>query len=78
LLENRHEAVKEGAAYWGEKVAWKVWKQASLHRWMYNMGNQKMKHLLLNKMYKGWTQHRADLNFANKTFNEMWREKHPN
>lgn len=76
LLDNRHQAVKEGVAHWSEKVAWKAWKQASLSRKMMNMGNQKLKNWMVNKVFKGWTQRRADLNFAGKTFNEMWREKH--
>ena len=37
LLENRHEAVEEGQASFGEKVAWKFWKQAMLHRKLMNM-----------------------------------------
>jgi L-lactate dehydrogenase complex protein LldF len=78
LLENRHEAVESGEAPWGEKVAWKVWKQASLHRGMMNMGNQKLKNWMVNKVFKGWTTNRADLNFAGKTFNQMWREKEGN
>jgi iron-sulfur cluster-binding protein len=76
LLENRHEAVKEGEVHWGEKFAWKIWKKASLNRKMMNMGNQKMKNWMVNKVFKGWTNRRAELNFAGKTFNEMWREKH--
>mgnify|MGYP001191706845 FL=1 len=76
LLENRHEAVKEGDVHWGEKIAWKVWKKASTNRKMMNMGNQKMKNWMVNKVFKGWTHRRAELNFAGKTFNEMWREKH--
>jgi L-lactate dehydrogenase complex protein LldF len=75
LLENRHDAVEKGEAPWGEKVAWKVWKQASLHRGMMNMGNQKLKNWMVNKVFKGWTTNRADLDFAGKTFNQMWREK---
>jgi L-lactate dehydrogenase complex protein LldF len=75
LLENRHDAVTHGDAAWGEKIAWKVWKQASLHRGMMNMGNQKLKNWMVNKVFKGWTTNRADLNFAGKTFNEMWKEK---
>src|SRR6478735_2813510 len=71
LLENRHDAVTHGDVTWGEKVAWKVWKQASLHRGMMNMGNQKLKNWMVNKVFKGWTTNRADLNFAGKTFNEM-------
>jgi len=76
LLENRHEAVEEGDAGWGEKIAWKVWKQSSLHRSMMNMGNRKIKNWMVNKVFKGWTAHRADLDFSEKTFNELWKEKH--
>jgi L-lactate dehydrogenase complex protein LldF len=76
LLENRHEAVESGHPAWGEKIAWKVWKQASLHRGLMNTGNQKMKNWMVNKVFKGWTAHRADLDFSRKTFNEQWKEKH--
>ena len=76
LLENRHEAVEEGDAGWGEKVAWKVWKQSSLSRKMMNMGSRKMKNWMVNKVFKGWTAHRGDLDFSEKTFNELWKEKH--
>lgn len=75
LLENRYEAVEQGDASWSEKVAWKVWKQVSLHRNMMNMGNSKMKSWMINKVFKGWTTYRADLDFPAKTFNEMWRDK---
>jgi len=75
LLENRHEAVEEGDASWGEKIAWKVWKQSSLHRKMMNMGNRKIKNWMVNKVFKGWTAHRANLDFSAKTFNELWKEK---
>ena len=78
LLENRKEAVEEGDAGWSEKIAWKVWKQSSLHRSMMNMGNRKIKNLLVNKIFKGWTLHRGDLDFAPKTFNEMWRQRKEN
>lgn len=76
LLENRHEAVESGASPWGEKVAWKMWKQASLHRTMMNMGNEKLKNWMVNKVFKGWTRNRAELHFTGKTFNEMWKAKH--
>lgn len=77
LLENRHEAVNSGTAGWSEKMAWKVWKKASLSRKMMNMGNQKLKNWTVNKLFKGWTAHRGDLDFPEKTFNELWKEKHP-
>jgi L-lactate dehydrogenase complex protein LldF len=75
LLENRYESVKEGDAAMSERVAWKVWKQASLHRSMMNMSNGKMKNKIVNSLFKGWTQHRTDLDFSQKTFNEMWKER---
>jgi len=29
-------------------------------------------------MFKAWTKHRADLNFSQKTFNQMWKEERGN
>jgi L-lactate dehydrogenase complex protein LldF len=75
LLENRHEAVDSGSASWTEKIAWKVWKKSSLNRTMMNMGNGKIKNWAVNKLFKGWTAHRGDLDFSAKTFNEMWKER---
>lgn len=75
LLENRHEAVVEGNSTLAERVAWKAWKQASLHRSMMNMGNGKLKNWVVNGVFKGWTAHHGNLDFSQKTFNEMWKEK---
>lgn len=75
LLENRKESVEEGDAGWTEKIAWKLWKRASLNRGMMNMGSQSIKNRVVNKMFKGWTRHRADLDFAPKTFNQLWKQK---
>ena len=76
LLENRHEAVQEGAVGWMEKMAWKGWKQASLHRKWMNMGNAKIKNWFINRVFRGWNRHRADLHFPDKSFNQRWVEKH--
>jgi L-lactate dehydrogenase complex protein LldF len=75
LLDNRHEAVTQGASTLAERIAWKAWKTASLNRTMMNMGSGKMKNWVVNKVFKGWTAHRADLDFSQKTFNEMWKER---
>jgi L-lactate dehydrogenase complex protein LldF len=75
LLENRYEAVEQNYSGWSEKIAWKVWKQASLSRMLMNAGNQKMKNWMVNKLFKKWTEHRSDLNFAEKTFNQLWKQK---
>lgn len=74
LLDNRHEAVVQGNSSLAERIAWKAWKTASLNRVMMNAGNGKMKNWIVNKIFKGWTAHRADLDFSSKTFNEMWKE----
>ncbi len=76
LLENRYESVVDGGASVSEHVAWKLWKQASLSRKIMNMSNGKLKNKIVNGLFKSWTKHRADLNFSEKTFNKMWKEKH--
>lgn len=76
LLDNRHEAVLQGSSSLGERVAWKAWKTASLNRIMMNMGNGRMKNWVVNKVFKGWTAHRSELDFSQKTFNELWKEQH--
>lgn len=76
LLENRNEAVQSGAVSFGEKIAWKMWKMASLSRGMMNMSNGKMKNWMVNKIFKGWQKNRSELHFSQKTFNEMWKERY--
>jgi L-lactate dehydrogenase complex protein LldF len=75
LLENRHEAVEQGGMPFGEKFAWKLWRRASLNRRMMNMGNGKIKNWVVNKVAKGWNRQRSDLDFSQKTFNELWKER---
>lgn len=75
LLENRYESVQQGSSSISERLAWKAWKTASLNRSMMNMGNGKLKNWVVNKVFKGWTTHRSELHFSQKTFNELWREQ---
>jgi L-lactate dehydrogenase complex protein LldF len=75
LLENRHEAVNEGVSSLGERLAWKAWKTASMSRGMYNIGNGKLKNFVVNHAFKGWKEHRADLQFSDKTFNQLWLDR---
>ena len=78
LLDNRKDAAEEGLATITEKAAWKLWKFASLHRGMMNMGNGPLKNKVVNGIFKDWSKHRSDLNFSQKTFNEMWKERNKN
>jgi L-lactate dehydrogenase complex protein LldF len=77
LLDNRHEAVVQGMSSMGERLAWKCWKLASLNRSMLNMGSARIKNWVVNRVFKGWTAHRSELDFAKQTFNEWWKEQHP-
>ncbi|MFI5132933.1 MAG: LutB/LldF family L-lactate oxidation iron-sulfur protein [Chitinophagales bacterium] len=76
LLENRHEAVDEGHSSFGERIAWKMWKQAMLHRRLMNTGTSKMKNWVVNTLLKDWKRHRGEMEFPKKSFNQMWKEKH--
>ena len=78
LLDNRKEAAEEGMATIAEKAAWKMWKFASMHRGIMNIGNGPLKNKVVNGIFKGWSKHRSDLNFSKKTFNEMWKERSKN
>ena len=51
LLDNRHEAVMKGSSTIAERIAWKIWKTASLNRSMMNMGIGKMKNWVVNKVF---------------------------
>lgn len=75
LLDNRKKSVQEGYSTFTERMAWKAWRLASLKRGMMNLGNGSIKNKIVNGMFKGWTNSRAELNFSRKTFNELWREK---
>lgn len=75
LLENRHESVEQGETSFSERMAWKVWKLASLRRSMMNMGNGSLKNKVVNGLFTDWTKHRAPLTFSPKTFNQLWKER---
>jgi len=78
LLENRHEAVDEGDSSFAERTGWKLWKQAMLNRSMMNIGNRKIKNWVVNTLLKGWKQHRSEMEFPKRSFNQMWKEKYGN
>ena len=75
LLENRKDSVEEGLTSLTEKMAWKLWKLASLKRGLMNLGNGDMKNKVVNMLFKGWSKHRSELDFNKKTFNQMWKEQ---
>jgi L-lactate dehydrogenase complex protein LldF len=75
LLENRHEAVDEGNASFGEKMAWKFWKKAMLSRRIMNLGSAPVKNWVVNSFVKEWKKNRSELQFPKKSFNQLWKER---
>jgi len=75
LLENRHESVEEGYGSFAEKMGWKAWKQGMLHRFWMNSAGGRVKNWVVNSVLKGWKEHRGEMNFPAKSFNQQWQEK---
>lgn len=75
LLENRHEAVESGHTDFSERMAWKMWRQGMLRRGWMNMASGPIKAWVVNKLVKGWSANRSQLEFPKKSFNQSWREK---
>ncbi len=78
LLENRHEAVDEGNSSFVERTAWKMWKQGMLRRKWMNMAGGATKNWVVNSLVKGWKEHRGNMEFPKKSFNQLWKEKYGN
>nr|MCU0334498.1 [Fe-S]-binding protein [Chitinophagaceae bacterium] len=70
-----HEAVRQGESNLAERLAWKAWKTASLSRTMMNLGNGRLKNRVVNRLFTAWKKQHADLDFAPKTFNQLWKEQ---
>ena len=75
LLENRAEAVESGASTFAERTAWKLWKQAMLHRPLMNAAPGKVKGWVVNTFVKDWKKHRSELKFPDKSFSQQWQER---
>jgi len=78
LLENRHEAVDHGNSSFAERMAWKMWKQGMLRRKWMNMAGGSTKNWIVNNLLKGWKEHRGEIDFPKKSFNQAWKEKYGN
>lgn len=75
LLENRHEAVDDGNSTFSEKMAWKFWKKAMLNRRLMNTGSGKIKSWIVNTFVKDWKKHHGEIEFPQKSFNQLWKER---
>jgi L-lactate dehydrogenase complex protein LldF len=76
LLYNRHESVEEGLSAKSEKWIYIFWKKAMLKRGLMNKGGAKAKNFVLQNFFrKSWGDRRELPKIAEKSFNELWKEK---
>ena len=75
LLDNRHSAVEQGLNPFTEKMMWKGWEQAMLHRPLMNLAKGNWKNYLTTKFGKAWTAIHGPINFPDKSFNQQWKDK---
>ncbi len=75
LLENRHEAVEQKNYTVAERFTWKIWKRSMLKRSFMNAGSGSLKGWFINRFLKQWTNKRSNLNFPQKSFNQLWQER---
>lgn len=76
LLENRKIAVEDNLNSFAEHATWAMWERAMLSRTLLNLAGPALKGSVVNKLFKDtWVQHRAELKFAERSFNKMWKER---
>ncbi len=76
LLENRHISVDRNLNTTTENIGWKLWKMAMLYRPLMNVANSKLKGRVVNKLFgKSWGEERGDIEFAHRSFAQLWEER---
>ena len=57
-------------------MTWRLWRDAMMSRRILNAAGPGMKSKVVNKLFKdSWGKHRGDIQFAEKSFNKMWKER---
>ncbi len=74
LLRNRHESIKQNIEKTGDKLAWYTWKKLMLSRKNINKPNA-FKSFTLKQLFKNDWGEREFPKLADKSFNQLWREK---
>lgn len=76
LLENRHKAVQKNLNDLNENIGWAIWTRAMLSRRLMNSAGPRTKTKIANKLFGDtWGAERADIQFAEKSFNRLWKER---
>lgn len=76
LHYNRTLAVEKHHSALSETTAWKMWKLAMTHRKMIDLAGAGIKTKVVNTLFKdSWGKRRDGLTFQ-KSFKDLWKEKH--
>ncbi|MCK6640700.1 MAG: lactate utilization protein [Bacteroidia bacterium] len=76
LQYNRRESVQQGPSSKTESMMWFFWKGAMMKRSNMDKGGAKLKNFMLRQFFrKSWGERRELPVVAQKTFNQMWKER---
>ncbi len=76
LLENRAIATEEQLNGTVENITWRLWRDAMMSRRIMNLAGPGIKNKVINKLFAAsWVKHRGELQFAERSFNKMWKER---
>lgn len=76
LLKNRQIYTAERQTGLSERMAWRLFKRAVLHRGLMNAASGRMKNFVFEKLFtKAWGERRSNPVFASKSFNQLWKEQ---
>lgn len=76
LLLNRRDSVENGFSSKTDNWIWHFWKKAMLKRAKMDKGGAKLKNFMLKQFFKKtWGERRELPEVAQKSFNQIWRER---
>src|ERR1035437_1469404 len=76
LLLNRRDCVENGFSSKTDNWIWHFWKKAMLKRAKMDKGGAKLKNFMLKQFFKKtWGERRELPEVAQKSFNQIWRER---
>lgn len=76
LIFNRRDSVQKGLSTKPENWIWHFWKKAMLKRTKMDKGGAKLKNFMLRQFFKkSWGERRELPQTAQKSFNQIWRER---
>jgi L-lactate dehydrogenase complex protein LldF len=76
LLHNRKQFVKDGLSSKKDNISLYFWKNAMLKRSSMDKGGATLKNFMLRQFFKkAWGEKREFPSIADKSFNQMWRER---